>query len=539
MPDHPFHDRFYPIIYVRGFAATMGEIEDTVATPYMGFNLGATKIRQDHRGEIVRFIFESPLIRLMKDHGYLDAYEDGDLVGEDKPVPARSIWIFRYYEEASKDLGGEGRQSIPQIAEDLRRLVLRVRKQVCGEDAEARQKFRVHLVAHSMGGLVCRCYLQNLCANGTGDAELDAALELEDRPLTEEGHVADEVHLVDKVFTYATPHNGIDFMGFNAPNLGRLDPFHARNFNRKAMHEYLALPGQFESKQRVDTLNGKFPIDRFFCLVGTNYGDYTAFLNLSRRATGAMSDGLVMIENACVQRAPRAFAYRSHSGHYGIVNSEEGYQNLRRFLFGDVGVEARLYADEITLPRPVQKLKDAGREIRASYHIDTAARVRGALYCLHERRFEQASALFVEYDEMVKQHKPLYLFNGYLMKAAKTAESNDTALAFAIRIAIRVPMYEVDRRFWFDEHFEGGFLFDETVTLHVRLKGDGSTTVRFGLASDRGLGDATKTPTVLEGEDGRMVIELPLGFSEGAATPPRPGFRGRLQLVTHPWNVSA
>ena len=34
----------YPIIYVRGFAMTEGEIEATTATPYMGFNLGSTKI---------------------------------------------------------------------------------------------------------------------------------------------------------------------------------------------------------------------------------------------------------------------------------------------------------------------------------------------------------------------------------------------------------------------------------------------------------------------------------------------------------------
>jgi hypothetical protein len=38
---HPFH----PIIYVRGFAATSGEIEETVADPYMGFNIGSTKAR--------------------------------------------------------------------------------------------------------------------------------------------------------------------------------------------------------------------------------------------------------------------------------------------------------------------------------------------------------------------------------------------------------------------------------------------------------------------------------------------------------------
>lgn len=38
-PDRPYH----PIIYVRGFAATRSEIEETVADPYMGFNIGSTK----------------------------------------------------------------------------------------------------------------------------------------------------------------------------------------------------------------------------------------------------------------------------------------------------------------------------------------------------------------------------------------------------------------------------------------------------------------------------------------------------------------
>jgi len=37
---HPFH----PIIYVRGFAATMPEIEETVADPFMGFNIGRPKL---------------------------------------------------------------------------------------------------------------------------------------------------------------------------------------------------------------------------------------------------------------------------------------------------------------------------------------------------------------------------------------------------------------------------------------------------------------------------------------------------------------
>ena len=67
-----------------------------------------------------------------------------------------------------------------------------------------------------------------------------------------------------------------------------------------------------------------------FCLIGTNAADY----GLVSKAVGPKSDGLVQIDNAYVRRANRSFVHRSHSGIYGEVNSEEGYQNLRRFLYG-------------------------------------------------------------------------------------------------------------------------------------------------------------------------------------------------------------
>lgn len=533
---------YYPIIYIRGFAATMGEIEDTAATPYMGFNLGATKIRQDHKGRIVRFIFESPLLRLMKDEGYRDTYKDGSELGDGHECPDRCIWIFRYYEQASRDLGTGKRQTIPDIAQDLRRLILRVRELVCRDDQAKRDKFRVHLVAHSMGGLIARCYLQNLCVYGTGDAALDKELQLQQRPRNAAGYVEDAVHLVDKVFTYGTPHNGIDLLGMNVPDLGVLDSFHVRNFNRDVIREYLKLPAKNDSRSNgedpaaVHSLNNTFPEKRFFCLVGTNYNDYAAFMKLSRRATGPMSDGLVMIQNAAVKNAPRAMVHRSHSGHFGIVNSEEGYQNLRRFLFGNVQVAAQLLADEITLPRPVQEMKDKGHTIRASYQIETTARVRGSTCYLHERKVEQASSILREYDAIIKDKKPVYLFTGYLMTKAKTEHSADTALAFALRLSIRVPMYEVDRRFWFDDHFEGGFVFDETLTFHVRPRTDG-TTVRYGLESEHGLGEAPRRAKLIDQDDGSRLLEIPLGFAQGARNVPRPGFRGRLQLLVQPWNA--
>lgn len=205
-----------PIIYVRGFAATMSEIDQTTADPYMGFNRGTALLRQNAAKKPVRFIFESPLLRLMKDHGYVDAFHHGGDSYDPGTASAQSIWIFR----------------------------------------------------------------------------------------------------------------------------------------RERMREYLKLP---KDSANVNDLDGAFPVERCFCLVGSDHKDYDAFFGLSRKGTGAMSDGLVMMENAYVQGAPRAVTYNSHSGAYGIVNSESGYQNLRRFLFGQQRITAMLEVEALPLAKPVQE----------------------------------------------------------------------------------------------------------------------------------------------------------------------------------------
>ena len=127
---------FYPIIYVRGFAMTRGEIEATTSTPYMGFNQGATKVRQHWDGKVTRRYFESPLIRLMKDYGYEDFYLEGKL--RTGKVSAKTIFIHRYYDEADPDFGSGKRPSIPEAAESLKALIASVRKAVCGDDKSKR-----------------------------------------------------------------------------------------------------------------------------------------------------------------------------------------------------------------------------------------------------------------------------------------------------------------------------------------------------------------------------------------------------------------
>ena len=102
--------------------------------------------------------------------------------------------------------------------------------------------------------------------------------------------------------------------------------------------------------ESIGSQKADFPPTEVFCMVGTNRMDYEVALGLSRTFAGHGSDGLVRIENATLcglkdngqpgQSCAKAFAYRSHSGYFGIVNSEEAYQNLARFLFGNVRVDS-------------------------------------------------------------------------------------------------------------------------------------------------------------------------------------------------------
>jgi hypothetical protein len=512
---------FYPIIYLRGFAASMSEIEATTADPYMGFNLGSAVLRQDCKGVPQPFIFESPLLRLIKDHDYIDAFQNGGIDYSDKPAPARSIWIYRYYEAVSTSLGNGQRRSMEDFAIGLRAFIIKVRNAICGTDKTARENFRVYLVAHSMGGLICRTYLQNTSYLGVKQAALTQAgytsADL-DAPV---GKPFDA--LVDKVFTYGTPHNGIDFLGFNVPDLGALDRMQISNFDRSRMQSYLAL----DKKQAVNNLYQAFPSSRFFCLIGSNYRDYEAFFGLSKKGTGPSSDGLVMMENAYVQGAPRAVIYRSHSGPYGIVNSEAGYQNLRRFLFGDYQVTITLEVDDLPLPAAIQAKKDQGKSIGGVYHFDVCAKVRnGPNYSLHERRYDHSSALMEQYDSIKDRKKPVYLFSGYLLKDAKGKDTPDKALVFTLDLGVHVPAFEVDNKFWFDGYAEG-FSYRDTLTFAIRDK-----SVSYGFTSQHGQLCADIQADVNPLPNGNREIRIPIG----TAAHIRPGFIGTLHIVVEAWN---
>ncbi|GAA4931368.1 alpha/beta fold hydrolase [Streptomyces coeruleoprunus] len=350
-----------PIVYVRGFAGDTSGINKVVTDPFYGFNEGSTHVRVGKDEKPSFHQFESPLLRLHLDEGYHILVKGGQeaYLETHDDIPPNSMWVHRFYDVSASSWGEKPREfRLEDAAVDLLRLIETLKRKTGAP--------RVHLVAHSMGGLVCRCLLQKV---------------LPDRHM-------DPLDYVDKLFTYGTPHGGIRFdVGFGLlERLRDATGIHGADiFGPRRMYEYLTPdadrtedgpPPGWDARVMPDH-EGAFPPHRVFCLVGTNPADYDVAWGLSSAAVGARSDGLVQIEQATVPGAYEAYVYRSHSGRYGLVNSEEGYQNLRRFLFGDLGIEAALI--DYRLP------PDEG----VTWQAEVVLAIRGLAALMHQRLTSQ------------------------------------------------------------------------------------------------------------------------------------------------------
>lgn len=514
---------FYPIIYVRGYAMTEAEQNETTADPFNGFNLGSTVYRAtpDKEKPAKKFIFESPVLRLISDYNYMDVYNNGlDIMDTDweGTIPSKSIVIYHYYDQASTLLGIGKTPDIADFAKGLSQLILRVCDLVCAHpnSGVTKEDFKCYLVAHSMGGLVCRAFLQN---PDLGD---DKAR-----------------HYVDKVFTYATPHNGIDMAGLNVPKW--LNSMDINNFNRENMANYLKLETLYEKTGRVDWLPEEtFPSERFFCLVGTNRADYEVAMGLSRTFAGHGSDGLVRIDNASVwgvnavgevsTPCATAYAYRSHSGYFGIVNSEEAYQNLTRFLFGDIRVDIWVDVNSVQLPMELQ-----GQMVDALYQFELKASPRGMRWYLTRRMAEEDSVACRNYQELMdpanKSARSIFLSTAFLSNQARVDPEKDPSLTYGLTLGVRTPDYEIERKFWPNGHFEGGYLFLDSMIIKIipPSQEEEKWNIAFDWQKDN-LGAASQTLVYKTLKNGKLEMMVPFGSSKA------PGIAGQLRFVVSAWN---
>ncbi|HVO75687.1 MAG TPA: hypothetical protein VMT35_16770, partial [Ignavibacteriaceae bacterium] len=335
---------YYPIVYVRGYAMRASEREETFNDTYYGFSATSVEKRQAPPPKYFEAdVFEGQLIRFMKmkDYGYADAVNRGLEFFHSNP--SRSIWVCRFYDQ---DYITEKLRSIEEHAQDLYELVcgkIPQKLKEIGVDLGADDgDYKVILIAHSMGGLVCRTLIQNLLPYKYNQ---------------------DPKRWIHRLVTMGTPHKGIelgkipDFLEDLITNT--LNPFDANIFKEDRMRSYLMLQEKNGSNYKYDinslgpqNTKFSFPIKRCLCIIGSDYKSY----NLVKEVTGNFSDGLVKQDRAYIvagevpadghyKEEMKPFwtnVHRAHSGFKGIVNSYESYENIQRFLFGNIKTEISL-----------------------------------------------------------------------------------------------------------------------------------------------------------------------------------------------------
>jgi hypothetical protein len=142
----------------------------------------------------------------------------------------------------------------------------------------------------------------------------------------------------------------------------------------------------------------------------------------------------VQIDSASVLGAHRAYIHRSHSGRYGMVNSEEGYQNIQRFLFGDVKIQTELC--DLVLNFDDDK---PDPDASPTYLFEIQISIRGLPILMHERTLAHYCAYPVNKEQYAKMPKEggLPLFTTFLM----SKRNQNGTIRYMVRMAVYKQWY--------------------------------------------------------------------------------------------------
>jgi hypothetical protein len=482
------------------------EREETFRDAYYGFAATSVEKREVAPPDYFEAdVFEGQLIRFMKTNGYTDSSNTGL---RDSADPVRSIWVCRFYD---KDVFQGKVRPIIDHAEDLRALVcetIPARFEARGVDlGPDKQDYRVILIAHSMGGLVCRTLIQNLLPADNQDPK----------------------RWIYRLVTLGSPHRGID-LG-NVPSFVQdlveqvLNPFDSRMFQPDEIKKYLKLPDGYDPHSLGDTRAPySFPVKRCLCLIGSDYHSYT----LAKVATGSVSDGLVKQSNAYIvsgakpprdtyddahrsydgeHRAFWANVHRAHSGYRGIVNSYESYENIQRFLFGDTMAELLLEDSAVPGSPP------PGSTIL--YDVEFALTIRGTGVYLHRRQQDPCENALRFKGELPKQ---MHLHTAFLNSRLRLA--GDYYSHFLLRFRIVERRVKTNFLGW-DHEYPDRPIYSES--LEVRI-GDPLAPGQTHPLQYRWLADAGDFQS-LEPRAGRYQIPLR----------PAPAFSGTFVIRVSQW----
>jgi pimeloyl-ACP methyl ester carboxylesterase len=456
----------YPIVYVRGFAGTADARESAYYDTYYGYSESSVEQRDAAKGVWLQPIhFEGQVIRLLKEYGYVDAANGGlalavrNAGGGASQNPTQSLWISRFYDQDV--LQGRVRQ-IEEHAEDLYKLICEdipaalksLKPRPVDLGGEGDPDYKVILIAHSMGGLVCRCLIQNIMQKKRQDP----------------------MRWIHRFVTIATPHGGIelsavpDFLEELAAGAGNV--FGAAIFKEHRMREYLELPKPLIGDgPDIRSLDGKYSEGRCLCIIGSDHDDYT----IAKKATGNHSDGLVKQDRAYIIGAYWANVHRSHSGRHGIVNSFETYENVRRFLFGDTRVKLWLENLRLLMAPPPS-------DINEFYDLEFSIAIRNTGVFLHQRK-QVPCENAMRFDRHEFPLKHVHLHTGFLDAKLRPADSDFSHFVLEFKLS----QHRVQNQFLFDTEYPERTVYSESMEVRLNVRDDstqGSSVVQYRWLSE-------------------------------------------------------
>jgi hypothetical protein len=215
------------------------------------------------------------------------------------------------------------------------------------------------------------------------------------------------------------------------------------------------------------------------------------------------------------------------------VNSEEGFQNLTRFLFGDVRVDGVLAIDSLPLPPTTRLQKLLGT--RVGYYFEVVVATRGALDFDLTRRtvanncamLRPRSALFEDDGTLKADARHPHLFSTFLDLSKRPADNKE--MMFTIQLAVSMITYSGENTPTNEHYVPGEYLFRDTLVISATPPADkdASWQVSFVLA-DSGWSSAKMTPAVgMRDEAGQPYVAIPLRNGKG--------FKATLRLYGAHW----
>lgn len=137
-------------------------------------------------------------------------------------------------------------------------------------------------------------------------------------------------------------------------------------------------------------------------------------------------------------------------------------------------------------------------------------------------------------DWLAAPQKKVYLYVStvFLANRAKVNPARNT-LAYSLTLNVLVPDYEIDRRLWINEHYEGSSLFRNQVTVELTPPAAPQSPWKIAYAWQ---GTAVNLETIdfdtKPLKTGKAEAKIPLP----AGGPGTPGIEGQLRFVVSAWN---